>query len=273
MTPGKTEVLLVGCGKMGGALLAGWLKGAAITRAVVVDPGPGPDAFAGDGRVLAVKSGNELPAGFAPDVVVIAVKPQVMASAAPAYREIVGRGAVVLSIAAGKTIDHFETLYGPATPVVRAMPNTPAAIGRGISVAVPNRHVSAGQRLLCDRLLQAGGAVEWVEDEQLIDVVTATSGGGPAYVFLLIEAMAAGGVAAGLPPDLAMKLARITVAGAGELAVQSPNESAEQLRKNVTSPNGTTQAALGVLMAEGGVSDLMVRAIAAATRRSRELAD
>ena len=273
MATEKTEVLLVGCGKMGGALLAGWLKGAAITRAVVVDPGPGPDVFAGDVRVLVLKSGNELPAGFAPDVVVIAVKPQMMANAAPAYREVVGRGAVVLSIAAGKTIEHFETLYGAMTPVVRAMPNTPAAIGRGISVAVSNPHVSAGQRALCDRLLQAGGAVEWVEDERLIDVVTATSGGGPAYVFLLIEAMAAGGVAAGLSPDLAMKLARTTVAGTGELAVQSPNDSAEQLRKNVTSPNGTTQAALGVLMAPGGVSDLMVQAIAAATRRSRELAD
>ncbi|MDB5364014.1 MAG: pyrroline-5-carboxylate reductase [Rhodospirillales bacterium] len=273
MTPEKTEVLLVGCGKMGGALLAGWLKGKAVTRAVVVDPGPGPDVFAGDPRVLAVKSGNEVPAGFAPDVVVIAVKPQMMASAAPAYREVVARGAVMLSIAAGKTIDHFETLYGPSTPIVRAMPNTPAAIGRGISVAVPNGRVTAEQRALCDRLLQAGGDVEWVEDEQLIDVVTATSGGGPAYVFLLMEAMAAGGVAAGLPPDLAMKLARTTVSGAGELAVQSPNDSAEQLRKNVTSPNGTTQAALGVLMAEGGVSDLMIRAIAAATRRSRELAN
>ena len=273
MTTGKTEVLLVGCGKMGGALLAGWLKGGAITRAVVVDPGSGPDVFAGDARVLAVKSGLDLPAGFAPDVVVIAVKPQMMADAAPVYRDIVGRGAVVLSIAAGKTIAHFETLYGAATPVVRAMPNTPAAIGRGISVAVPNGRVSAEQRTLCDRLLQAGGAVEWVEDEQLIDVVTATSGGGPAYVFLLIEAIAAGGVAAGLPSDLAMKLARTTVSGSGELAVQSPGDSAEQLRKNVTSPNGTTQAALGVLMAPGGVSDLMVQAIAAATRRSRELAD
>ena len=273
MTTDKTEVLLVGCGKMGGALLAGWLKGGAITRAVVVDPGPGPDVFAGDARVLAVKSGLDLPAGFAPDVVVIAVKPQMMANAAPVYRDIVGRGAVVLSIAAGKTIAHFETLYGAATPVVRAMPNTPAAIGRGISVAVPNGRVSAAQRALCDRLLHAGGPVEWIEDEQLIDVVTATSGGGPAYVFLLMEAMAAGGVAAGLPPDLAMKLARTTVSGAGELAVQSPGDSAEQLRKNVTSPNGTTQAALGVLMAPGGVSDLMVQAIAAATRRSRELAD
>lgn len=272
MATGKTEVLLVGCGKMGGALLAGWLKGEAITRAVVVDPGPGAGAFAGDDRVLAVKSGNELPAGCAPDAVVIAVKPQMMADAAPAYRDIVGRGAVVLSIAAGKTIEHFETLYGPATAVVRAMPNTPAAIGRGISVAVPNARVTADQRALCDRLLQAGGDVEWVADEQLIDAVTATSGGGPAYVFLLMEAMAAGGVAAGLSPELAMKLARSTVAGAGELAVQSPNETAEQMRRNVTSPNGTTQEALAVLMAAGGLSDLMVRAIAAATRRSRELA-
>jgi pyrroline-5-carboxylate reductase len=272
MASAKSEVLLVGCGKMGGALLAGWLKGEAITRAVVVDPGPGPDKFRSDDRVLVVGSGNELPAGFAPDVVVIAVKPQMMANAAPAYREVVGRGAVVLSIAAGKTIDHFETLYGPGTAIVRAMPNTPAAIGRGISVAVPNAHVSAAQRALCDRLLQAGGLVEWVEEEALIDAVTAVSGGGPAYVFLLIEALAAGGVAAGLSPDLAMKLARTTVAGSGELAVQSPDESAEQLRKNVTSPNGTTQAALAVLMAEGGVTDLMVKAIAAATQRSRELA-
>jgi len=273
MTTGKTEVLLVGCGKMGGALLAGWLKGKAITRAVVVDPGPGPDVFAGDDRVLAVKSGNELPDGFAPDVVVIAVKPQMMANAAPVYREVVGRGAVVLSIAAGKTIEHFETLYGAQTSVVRAMPNTPAAIGRGISVAVPNANATPEQRQLCERLLQAGGDVEWVDDEQLIDVVTATSGGGPAYVFLLMEAMAAGGVAAGLSPELAMKLARTTVAGAGELAVQSPNDSAAQMRKNVTSPNGTTQEALAVLMAPGGLSDLMVQAIAAATRRSRELAD
>ncbi|HLZ68133.1 MAG TPA: pyrroline-5-carboxylate reductase [Aliidongia sp.] len=272
MTTTKTEVLLIGCGKMGGALLAGWLKGEAIARAVVVDPGPGPEAFAGEARVLALKSGLDLPEGFAPDVVVIAVKPQMMADAAPVYREVVGRGAVVLSIAAGKTIGYFETLYGAATPVVRAMPNTPAAIGRGISVAVPNGRVTAAQRALCDRLLQAGGAVEWADDERLIDVVTATSGGGPAYVFLLIEALAAAGAAAGLPADLAMKLARTTVSGAGELARQSP-ETAEQLRKNVTSPNGTTQAALAVLMAEGGVPDLMVQAIAAATRRSRELAD
>jgi pyrroline-5-carboxylate reductase len=273
MATSKAEVLLVGCGKMGGALLAGWLKGEAITRAVVVDPGPGADGFAGDPRVLALASGNDLSAGFAPDVVVIAVKPQMMASAAPAYREVVGRGAVVLSIAAGKTIEHFETLYGPATPVVRAMPNTPAAIGRGISVAVPNGRVSPAQRDLCDRLLQAGGPVEWVADEALIDAVTALSGGGPAYVFLLIEALAAGGIAAGLPVDLAMTLARATVSGAGELARQTPDQPAAQLRKNVTSPNGTTQAALSVLMAEGGLSDLMVQAIGAATRRSRELAD
>jgi len=273
MAATKSEVLLVGCGKMGGALLAGWLKGAAVGRAVVVDPGPGPDRFRGDDRVVVVGSGNELPAGFAPDVVVIAVKPQMMADAAPAYRDTVGRGAVVLSIAAGKTIAQFEMLYGAGTPIVRAMPNTPAAIGRGITVAVANGHVSGAQRDLCDRLLQAGGLVEWVDDEGLIDAVTAVSGGGPAYVFLLMEAMAAGGVAAGLSPQLAMKLARTTVAGAGELALQSPDETAEQLRKNVTSPNGTTQAALGVLMAPGGVSDLMVAAVAAATCRSRQLAE
>jgi len=268
----KAEVLLVGCGKMGGALLAGWLKGHAIARAVVVDPGPGPDAFVGDARVTVLKSGRELEAGFAPDVVVIAVKPQMMADAAPVYRDIVRRGAVVLSIAAGKTIHHFETLYGAETAIVRAMPNTPAAIGRGISVAVPNGRVDAAQQALCGRLLEAGGDVEWVSDERLIDVVTAVSGGGPAYVFLLIETLAAAGVAAGLPSDLAMKLARTTVSGAGELARQS-TESAEQLRRNVTSPNGTTQAALAVLMADGALPDLMVQAIAAATRRSRELAE
>jgi pyrroline-5-carboxylate reductase len=272
MATDKTEVLLVGCGKMGGALLAGWLEGRAITRAVVVDPGPGPAAFAGDERVQVLPSGLDLPVGFTPDVVVIAVKPQMMADAAPVYRQVVGRGAVVLSIAAGKTIDYFETLYGPSTPVVRAMPNTPAAIGRGISVAVPNDRVNAPQRALCDRLLQAGGAVEWVEDEGLIDAVTAVSGGGPAYVFLLIETLAAAGVAAGLPEALAGKLARTTVSGAGELASRS-SESAEQLRRNVTSPNGTTQAALAVLMAEGALPALMAEAIAAATRRSRELAD
>jgi pyrroline-5-carboxylate reductase len=271
MTAQKAEVLLVGCGKMGGAMLAGWLKGEAITRAVVVDPGPGADGFAGDARVLALKSGLDLPAGFAPDVAIIAVKPQMMAEAAPQFREVIGRGATVLSIAAGKTIASFEALYGAATPVVRAMPNTPAAIGRGISVAVPNGRVSAAQRDLCDLLLRAVGPVEWVEDEGLIDAVTATSGGGPAYVFLLIEALATAGVASGLPPELAMTLARATVSGAGELARQSP-ETAEQLRRNVTSPNGTTQAALGVLMAEGGMTDLMVRAIAAATARSRQLA-
>jgi pyrroline-5-carboxylate reductase len=155
--------------------------------------------------------------------------------------------------------------------VVRAMPNTPAAIGRGISVAVANAHVTGDQRALCDRLLSAVGSVEWVEDEGLLDAVTAVSGSGPAYIFLLIEAMAAAGEKVGLPAALAMRLARETVSGAGELARLSP-ESAEQLRKNVTSPNGTTFAALNVLMAENGMQPLFDAAIAAATARSRELA-
>ena len=261
-------VLLIGCGRMGGSLLRGWLESGAVDRAIAVEPMP-------QGIPVGVELAADL--GAVPDplpnTILLAVKPQILDSVLPGLKVRLPASALVISIAAGKPLAYFADRLGTSVATIRTMPNTPAAIGRGISVAVPNGRVSAAQRALCDRLLQAGGPVEWVEDERLIDVVTATSGGGPAYVFLLIEAMAAGGVAAGLPPDLAMKLARTTVSGAGELAVQSPDESAEQLRKNVTSPNGTTQAALAVLMAEGGVTDLMVQAIAAATHRSRELAD
>ena len=267
---GGAEVLLVGCGKMGQAMLSGWLGSGMIAQATIVEPA-GLDAYAGDPRVTVLRD----PAGLAPDtradVVLLAVKPQVMADAAPAYRPVVERGAVVLSIAAGKTLRGFAGLYGEQAAIVRAMPNTPAAIGRGISVAVANPRVSAAQRALCDRLLAAVGSVEWVEDEALLDAVTALSGGGPAYVFLLIETLAAAGAKAGLPPALAMRLARETVSGAGELARQSP-ESAEQLRRNVTSPKGTTLAALELLMAPDGVQPLFDAAIAAAAARSRELA-
>jgi pyrroline-5-carboxylate reductase len=264
------EVLLVGCGKMGQAMLAGWLSAGTIGHATVIEPGSiGP--LAEDPRVAALTDPESLPDGYRADVVVLAVKPQMMPAAAPAYRTIVERGAVVLSIAAGKTFAVYAGYYGEAAAVVRAMPNTPAAIGRGISVAVANAPVSDDQRALCDRLLSAVGSVEWVDDEELLDAVTAVSGSGPAYIFLLIEAMAAAGEKVGLPPALAMRLARETVSGAGELARLSP-ESAEQLRKNVTSPNGTTFAALAVLMAEDGMQPLLDAAIAAATVRSRELA-
>jgi pyrroline-5-carboxylate reductase len=203
-------------------------------------------------------------------VVLLAVKPQAMDATLPAYRRFVGAATLFLSIAAGKTIGYFERGLGDA-PIVRSMPNTPAAVGRGITVACANARVSAAQRDLADGLLSAVGEVHWVEREALLDPVTALSGGGPAYVFLLIEYLAEAGVAAGLPAELAMRLARVTVSGAGELARQSA-EPAAQLRQNVTSPGGTTLEALKILMAEDGLKPLLIRAIAAASRRSRELA-
>lgn len=263
-----TTVLLVGCGKMGGAMLSGWRAAQAATRFVVVDPNVQAGSLP-EGTEL-VGTMAELPADLRPDAVVLAVKPQMMDQALPGCAGYAA-GAVYLSIAAGKPISYFERHLGAGAAIVRAMPNTPAAIGRGISVAVPNSNVTPAQRDLCHALLQAAGEVAWTEDEAQIDAVTALSGSGPAYVFLLVEAMAKAGVAAGLPGDLAMHLARATVAGAGELLHRSP-ESAEQLRRNVTSPNGTTQAALEVLMAPEGLEPLMVRAVAAGQRRSRELA-
>lgn len=261
-------VLLVGCGKMGGAMLAGWKAANAATRFVVIDPYAQADSLPAGVELVATAA--EVPADVQADAVVLAVKPQMMDQALPDHARHAGT-AVYLSIAAGKPIAYFERHLGQGAPVVRAMPNTPAAIGRGISVAVPNAAVSPAQRDLCHRLLQAAGEVAWTDDEGQIDAVTALSGSGPAYVFLLTEAMAKAGVAAGLPEDLAMTLARATVAGSGELLHRS-HEPADQLRRNVTSPNGTTQAALEVLMAPGGLEDLMVRAVAAGTRRSRELA-
>jgi pyrroline-5-carboxylate reductase len=258
-----TTVLLVGCGKMGGALLQGWRERRAAERFAVVEPAGGADCY---------PDAAALPADLAPDVVVLAVKPQMMDAALPPYRRFARPGTAFLSIAAGKTLGYFARQLGAGTAVVRAMPNTPAAVGRGISVACPNGETSAAQRALCDRLLAAVGEVAWVEDEALIDPVTAVSGGGPAYVFLLIEVLAKAGVAAGLPADLAMRLARSTVAGAGELARLSP-DPASRLRENVTSPKGTTYEALKILMGENGIEPLFVAAIAAATRRSRELAE
>ncbi|MFP5517721.1 MAG: pyrroline-5-carboxylate reductase [Alphaproteobacteria bacterium] len=265
------SLLLVGCGKMGGAMLDGWLAAGTASRVVVVDRAGLPERLSGDTRVSSASGADALPDGFVPDVVVLAVKPQVMEEALPAYRALVRPGTVFLSIAAGKTIAYFERLLGEGAVVVRSMPNTPAAIGRGMTVAVPNAHVSASQRDLSDRLLRAVGDVAWVEDEGLLDPVTAVSGSGPAYVFFMVEAMAKAGEAAGLPADLAMRLARATVSGAGALLDASPQEAAD-LRKAVTSPNGTTQAALEVLMAPEGLQPVMTAAIAAATQRSRELA-
>lgn len=268
---GGATLLLAGCGKMGGAMLDGWLASGVASRVVVIDLAGVPPSLQGDSRVSAAAGPDALPAGFLPDVVVLAVKPQVMDGALPAYRALVRPGTVFLSIAAGKTIAYFQRVLGEQAAVVRSMPNTPAAIGRGMTVAVASPAVAQEQMALCDRLLHAVGDVAWVEDEALLDPVTAVSGSGPAYVFLLVEALAKAGEAAGLAPDLAMRLARATVCGAGELLHRSPAPAAE-LRKAVTSPNGTTQAALDVLMGPQGLQPVMDAAVAAATRRSRELA-
>ena len=262
-------ILLVGCGKMGSALLAGWLRqGIAAADIIVVEPNPIPDLPAG---IRHVDAASAIPAAFAPTLIMLAVKPQVVDAIAPAYLGYAAKGACFLSIAAGKTIATLNGLLGGSAALIRAMPNTPAAVGAGITVACANGGVSAAQRAFCESLLTAVGEVGWVENEALIDAVTAVSGSGPAYVFWMTECLAAAGEKAGLDAELAARLARATVAGSGALMRQSP-ESPGQLRRNVTSPNGTTQAALDVLMAPDGLAPLMERAVAAAARRSQELA-
>lgn len=276
MTAKSPTLVLVGCGKMGSALLAGWLAagraGAEAPVAVVEPSAPSTAAFRGNPAVTIVANAGELPADLHPSVVVFAVKPQGMDAVAPAYRPYVRPQTVFLSIAAGRTLGFLATHLGSEAAAVRSMPNTPAAIGRGITVACANRQVTAAQRSTCDALLTAVGEVAWVDDEALLDPVTAVSGSGPAYVFLLAECLEEAGVAAGLPRPLAARLARATVAGSGDL-LQRSTEAADQLRRNVTSPNGTTAAALDVLMArDGGLQTLLTKAVAAATKRSRELA-
>ncbi len=267
------RLVLVGGGKMGAAMLEGWLK-QDLTPAdvIVVEP------FADTAKILAqrldvktISSASELPDDAAPETIVLAVKPQMMDDAIQDYKRFVADSCVFVSIAAGKTIEYFEHHLGSSAAIVRAMPNTPAAVGRGITVCYPNPHVTIAQRDWADTLLKSVGIVDWVDDEGHIDAVTALSGGGPAYVFLLVEVMAQAGIDAGLPADLAMRLARTTVAGAGELLHQS-DEDAATLRQNVTSPAGTTYEALQVLMADDALQPLMTEAIKQATRRSRELA-
>jgi pyrroline-5-carboxylate reductase len=266
-------LLLAGCGKMGGALLGGWLaRGLSADEITVVEP-DGKTAKAVSGRygVRAVSGPGDLDDDFRPATVVLALKPQTMDDAAPAYAGYAGPGTVFLSIAAGKTLAFFAEKLGPEAAVVRAMPNTPASVGRGITVACANGLVDEEQKGCVGELLEAVGEVAWISDEGLMDAVTAVSGSGPAYVFLLTECLAQAGEKAGLPPDLSRQLAEHTVAGAGELLHQT-DEPASVLRANVTSPGGTTAAALEILMADRGWPDLMTQAVAAGARRSKELA-
>lgn len=262
----KDGLVLLGCGKMGSAMLAGWL-GRGLPAASVWVSDPNPSAWLRD---QGVHLNTDLPAK--PAIVLVAVKPQMMADALPTLRAMGGGSTLFVSVAAGITIDTFEDILGDSTPIVRSMPNTPAAVGQGITAIVANAVAGDASLDEAELLLSAVGDVVRLDNEAQIDAVTGVSGSGPAYVFHMIETLAAGGVAQGLPPALAMQLAKATVAGAGALAMQS-DEDPGQLRVNVTSPNGTTQAALDVLMdGDRGFPALLPRAVAAATDRSKELA-
>jgi len=261
------RLLLAGCGKMGGAILQ---RVSGDSTACVVDPAPAPPHFKSHAKITWLHKPDEIEAGFQPDIVILAMKPQHMAEAVPAYAKF--RQSVFLSIAAGMPIARINSfLKDGGHAIVRSMPNLPASIGEGMSVAVANSHVTPQQRDLCGRILEAVGKKFWVEDESLLDAVTALSGNGPAYVFALCEAMAKAGEALGLPPDMANELARQTVIGSGALLAQS-DQSAEKLRIAVTSPGGTTEAALKQLLAAGGLHDLMLKAMKDAAARAKELA-
>lgn len=258
-------LVLLGCGKMGSAMLEGWLRqGLPATSVWVLEPNPS-DWLTAQG----VHLNETLPA--APAIVLIAVKPQMMGAALPQLAAMGGGKTLFLTVAAGTRMSTYESVLGAKTPIVRAMPNTPAAIGRGISAIIGNAMATQAHLDLAERLLSAVGQVVRLAHEDQMDAVTAVSGSGPAYVFHLIETLAAAGVAEGLAPDLAMQLAKATVAGAGALAEAAP-ESPDQLRVNVTSPGGTTAAALAVLMDQAtGFPALLRAAVHAAARRGREL--
>ncbi len=266
-------LLLVGCGKMGGALLDGWLKrGAAKEDLAVIEPHAASAERATAGGVRTAATAQEL-GDMRPAVLVVAVKPQMMAEVLPGLAFVVTGRTLVVSIAAGTTVAAFERAFGPV-PVVRVMPNTPAAIGRGISALFATPRVDSAGRALAEALMAAVGETVWLDDEEAMHAVTGLSGGGPAYVFHMVEALAAAGADAGLETGLARRLAHATVAGAGALLDAGPDEEAATLRQNVTSKGGTTAAALAYLMAEkDGLTPLMRRAVAAAAARSRELGE
>ena len=260
------SILLVGGGRMGSAMLAGW-RTQGLAPSVVIDPAPAALSLGGP-DVTVVSGAAAIPPGFVPAAVVLAVKPQFAGVALPSIAAFCG-GPVVISIMAGRTVASVAALCG-ASAIVRAMPNTPASIAQGITAAFPGPGVSAAQRALCDAMLAAIGEVVWVDAEQQMDAVTATSGSGPAYVFLLAELLADAAIEQGLPPDLARRLARRTVAGSGALLAASGEDPAA-MRRAVTSPGGTTERALAVLMADGAWPAMVSQAVAAATERSREL--
>lgn len=262
------SLLLIGAGKMGGAMLESWLRlGLNPHHLNIIDPDPSAHIIG-----LCRDRGATLGAPASPPrALVLAIKPQMLEAAIRDILPLVADDTLIVSILAGKTLTNLEARFGAGTAIIRAMPNLPASIGRGMTGAIANRFVTPEQHLMADALLAAVGQVEWLEDEALIDALTAVSGSGPAYVFYLVECLTDAGIAAGLPAALAARLARATVEGAGELLARDPLEPGD-LRRNVTSPGGTTAAALDVLMADEGLSPLLKKAVLAAKRRAGELA-
>jgi pyrroline-5-carboxylate reductase len=262
-------ILLIGGGKMGSALLAGWRE-QGLSSAIVIDPSPEARKLADDSTIV-FPSPTEIPHGFTPAAVILAVKPQMAAAALPAYARF-ANSAVFISIMAGKTLHAISAMLGCKTAIIRAMPNTPAAVRKGFTVAVANSHASTADQAFAAKLLEATGELAWVTDEALLDPVTAISGGGPAYVFLLAELLEQTALAQGIPAPLARAMARQTVIGSAALLAAS-DEDAGTLRINVTSPAGTTERALAILRADTAMPRLFQDAIEAATQRSRELSD
>ncbi|KZL03154.1 MULTISPECIES: pyrroline-5-carboxylate reductase [unclassified Pseudovibrio] len=268
----ERPLVLIGAGKMGGAMLAGWMKqGMAPEHVVVVDPNPPSDTL----ETITAHSipwHKSVPEGVVAGVLLMAIKPQMMEEVLPTLTDVADEGSIILSVAAGTTIKRFKDTFGAAQPVVRVIPNTPSQVGRGVTAGYASVEVLDEQKALMSSLLETIGAFYWVDAEEQIDLATAVSGSGPAYVFHLVEAMSEAGQRLGLNAELAEALARGTVAGSGELLHQSP-ENADVLRRNVTSPGGTTAAALSVLMGDDALTNLMSEAVAKAAHRATELAD
>lgn len=263
------NLVLVGCGKMGSALLDSWIKAKVEATFTVINPSPLSSSLPSSVNYLSsVQSAAPLLAKT--DIIVLAVKPQIMAKICADLKPFTPETTPILSIAAGKTIQSFERIFGLAQPLIRVMPNTPAAIGKGASVAVANTKISATDKARATRLLECAGTLDWLEDESLLDAVTALSGSGPAYLFYLIEVLSEAGIRNGLPHDLSVKLARQTVIGAAALAEKNPETNAATLRQDVTSPGGTTEAALKVLM-NGEILDIFEKALSAAKDRGKAL--
>jgi len=265
-------VVLAGCGNMGFAMLSGWLKSGKLNpyEVQVVEPNEGLRARAATLGANVSATAAEMPADIAPKLVIFAVKPQVMRDVVPGYQRFAGTGATFLSIAAGTRVSVFEELLGKSAAIVRCMPNTPAAIGKGMMVTFANPNVADGAKDFVADLLSASGEVATIDDEGLMDAVTAVSGSGPAYIFHFIESLTAAAETAGLPTETAKLLAMQTVYGAAALAAES-HETPGRLREQVTSPNGTTAAALGVLMGGDRLKILVTEAVEAARKRSVEL--